>query len=97
MPRKIWHSLSLLGWLGSILVAAVPGVGFFCFHCPRAVAADTGDNGTVTIQTNQGPVKGKIVRPKSSVEGPDDIGKRAHTPLEVIVPEKPIEPPGNKH
>jgi hypothetical protein len=78
-------------------VAAVLSAGFFCFYCPDASAADTGDSGTVTIRTDQGPVKGRIVRPKSSVEKPEDIGKRAHTPLEVIVPEKPIEPPGYKH
>ena len=35
----------------------------------------------------------KIVQPESSKEKPGDVGKRAHTPLEVIIPEKPIEPP----
>jgi hypothetical protein len=86
-----------LDWLGSTLVAAVLGAGFFSFHCAAAVAADSGDKGTVTIQTDRGPVKGRIVRPKSSDEKPEDIGKRAHTPLEVIVPDKPVEPPGYKH
>jgi hypothetical protein len=58
----------------------------------EAIAADTGER-DVIIQTEHGPVKGKIVRPESSKEKPGDIGKRAHTPLEVVIPDKPIEPP----
>jgi hypothetical protein len=62
----------------------------------RAFAANNEDGQTVIIQTEHGPVKGKIVSPESSIEKPGDIGKRAHTPLEIVVPEKPIEPPKPK-
>ncbi|HVZ54787.1 MAG TPA: hypothetical protein VG986_22665 [Pseudolabrys sp.] len=60
----------------------------------HAAAGDGGRDGqTVIIQTEHGPVKGKIVQPESSKEKPGDVGKRVHTPLEVIIPDKPIEPP----
>lgn len=78
-----------VGWLisiGAIIVAASLQLD------REAIAADSGER-DVIIQTEHGPVKGKIVRPESSKEKPGDLGKRAHTPLEVVVPEKPIEPP----
>lgn len=81
------YRLDLIG--GIALLAALQ---FACVM--QATAGEKGDDGrTVIIQTEHGPVKGKIVQPESSKEKPGDVGKRAHTPLEVIIPEKPIEPP----
>jgi hypothetical protein len=44
-------------------------------------------------ETQSGSVHGRLIRPESSIERPEDKGKRAHTPLRVIVPDHPIEPP----
>jgi hypothetical protein len=49
----------------------------------------------IEVQTGNGAVKGKIIRPESSKEKPGDIGRRAHTPLEIFVPDRPIKPPRN--
>ena len=61
----------------------------------RAFAADTAppDQREIEIQTEQGPVKGKIVSPPASIEKPEDIGKRVHPPLRVFVPDRPVSPP----
>ena len=79
--------LGLIG--GCVLLAALQ---FACVV--HAKAGDKENEGrTVIIQTEHGPVKGRIVTPESSKEKPGDVGKRVHTPLEVIIPDKPIEPP----
>lgn len=89
-PTKAHCNVYWLSLIGRILVAASLQLGLGT----NAFAADQpASDGTVTIQTEHGPVKGKIVRPESSIEKPGDVGKRAHTPLEFVVPEKPIEPP----
>jgi hypothetical protein len=68
-------------------------------HSPVAVAtaprlADgSSETGTVEIQTPQGPIKGKLWTPGSGREELSDHGKRARTPLRVIVPQQPYEPP----
>lgn len=82
--------LGLIG--GFVLLAALQ---FACVVHAKAGDKDgkDSDGDTVIIQTEHGPVKGRIVRPESSKEKPGDVGKRAHTPLEVIIPGKPIEPP----
>ena len=78
-----------LGLIGGFVLLATLQLA-----CVHATAGDKDSDGhTVIIQTEHGPVKGRIVQPESSKEKPGDVGKRAHTPLEVIIPEKPIEPP----
>lgn len=78
-----------------MFIAGFVTVATFQFAAAQQISAAerSGNDNTVIIQTEHGPVKGKIVRPESSKEKPGDVGKRVHTPLEVIVPEKPIEPP----
>ena len=92
--NEFLRSVRWLGFVGGILVAVFLQLGF----ATRTFAADKStDDRTVIIQTDHGPVKGKIVRPESSIEKPGDVGKRAHTPLEVVIPEKPIAPPPVPH
>jgi len=37
------------------------------------------------------PVSGKVITPDSSIEKPGDLGKRAHTNIQVFVPTKPFK------
>ena len=79
------------------LIGGISLLATLQFACVmQATAGEKSDDGrTVIIQTEHGPVKGKIVQPESSKEKPGDIGQRAHTPLEIFVPDRPIKPPRN--
>ncbi len=93
-----FFELALVRWnvhYRFMLIAGFVTIAGFQFATAQHVAAaeQSGSDNSVIIQTEHGPVKGKIVRPESSREKPGDVGKRVHTPLEVVVPEKPIEPP----
>jgi hypothetical protein len=78
-----------------MLIAGCVTAATFLLAAARDVSAaeQSGSDNSVIMQTEHGPVKGRIVRPESSKEKPGDVGKRVHTPLEIVVPEKPVEPP----
>jgi hypothetical protein len=43
--------------------------------------------------TSQSSAYGRIVRPESDIERPGDVGRRMHTPLRVLIPDRPVVPP----
>jgi hypothetical protein len=75
--------------LGVVLAAALAAAAATCVQAADTPAGGEGGDRTVVIQTPQGPIKGKLLIPKTNKKS----RKRARTPLRVIVPEQPYEPP----
>jgi hypothetical protein len=87
---KIRNTLRATMHFGAAVAASLAAAAVAIGGGPAAAATA---NGAVELQTRHGPVKGRLVTPRSSKEKPGSAGKRAHTPLRVIVPDEPVEPP----
>jgi hypothetical protein len=63
----------------------------------KTAAALAAATAVLTLSLNPGIAQnssgaGQVLIPPSNVENPADVGNRAHTNVEVFVPEKPIAP-----
>lgn len=86
------HRLGI-GRLSALIVTVAIAAGPFGL----AQAAEAGDPSTAKSATTHhrkaAPARHKVIVPKSSIEKPGDVGKRAHTNYEILDTHGPVTLP----
>ena len=90
-PHRM-HRLGI-GRLSALIVTVAITAGPFGL----AQAAEAGDPSTAKSATTHhrkaAPARHKVIVPKSSIEKPGDVGKRAHTNYEILDTHGPVTLP----